>query len=286
MANDATRGRLGGQRQPLGPPRALFDSVFEPVTEVLTGTLSGLEARERVLDVGCGSGTLLAAVVERGAAAGGGDISPPMAEGARARVPEAEVLVADAQTADLLAVAPGGPFARVISRFGVMFFSDSQAAFANIRSAAATGAPLTFMCWRSREENPMFTQGIDGLTARLDPPPPAALPGAPGPTAFADPDRLRSLLAGSGWSEISIEPFDFTCDFSKRGGDGVEERLAVILGNEGGRRARAQLEERLGSDGWEAVVEEVRAELRGALVDGAIRFPGACGFVRARERGV
>ena len=263
----------------------VFDSVFEPVTEVLTGTLSGLEARERVLDVGCGSGTLLAAVVERGAAAVGVDISPPMAEGARARVPEAEVLVADAQTADLLAVAPGGPFARVISRFGVMFFSDSQAAFANIRSAAATGAPLTFMCWRSRDENPMFTQGITGLLARLDPPPPPPVPGSPGPNAFADPDRVRALLEGAGWEGVSIEPFDFTLDFSKRGGDGVEERLAVILGNEGGRMAQEQLEQQLGADGWESVLEELRAELRESRVDGAISFPGACWLVHARNPG-
>ena len=263
----------------------LFDSVFEPVTEQLTATLGGLEPGARVLDVGCGSGTLLAAAAERGAAAVGVDISPPMAAAARRRVPQAEVLVADAESADLLAAAPGEPFARVISRFGVMFFSDPGAAFANIRAAAAPGASITFMCWRSREENPMFTQGIDGLTARLDPPPPAALPGAPGPTAFADPDRLRSLLAGSGWSEISIEPFDFTCDFSKRGGDGVEERLAVILGNEGGRMAQEQLEQQLGADGWESVLEELRAELRESRVDGAIRFPGACWLVHARNPG-
>ncbi len=263
----------------------VFDSVFEPVTAALAAALDGLEPGSRVLDVGCGSGTLLAAAVERGADVVGVDISAPMAAAARERVPEAEVVVADAESADLLGAAPGDPFAHVISRFGVMFFSDSGAAFANIRGATAPGAPLTFMCWRSRDENPMFTQGIDGLLARLEPPPPPPVPGAPGPTAFADPDRLRSLLEGAGWADVVIEPFDFTCDFSKLGGDGIEERVAVILGNEGGRRAQAQLEDRLGPDGWATVVDELRAELRDGLVDGAVRFPGACWLVRAGNPG-
>lgn len=285
MANDDMRGVWEGNADLWVRLSPVFDSVFEPVTAALMTALDGLEPGSRALDVGCGSGTLLAAAVERGADVVGVDISAPMAAAARERVPEAEVLVADAESVDLLGAAPGDPFALVISRFGVMFFSDPVAAFANIRAAAAPGAPLTFMCWRSREENPMFTQGIDGLTARLERPPPPALPGAPGPTAFADPDRLRSLLEGSGWGEVSVEPFDFTCDFSKRGGDGVEERLAVILGNEGGRMARAQLEERLGPEGWATVLEEVKAELRADLVDGGIRFPGACWFVRARNPG-
>ena len=52
----------------------------------------------------------------------------------------ATVVIADAQTADLLAAAPGEPFDRVVSRFGVMFFVEPEAAFANIRSATAPGA--------------------------------------------------------------------------------------------------------------------------------------------------
>jgi SAM-dependent methyltransferase len=56
----------------------------------------------------------------------------------------------DAQTADL----GRGLFDGAFSRFGVMFFSDPEAAFANIRKSLKPGGRLAFTCWRSLAENP------------------------------------------------------------------------------------------------------------------------------------
>ena len=262
---------------------AVFDSIFAPVTAAILEAVGSVEAGSRLLDVGCGSGTLLAAAEGMGAAAVGIDISEAMAQAARRRAPGAEVLVADAQTADLLAEAPGSPFEHVISRFGVMFFSDPTRAFANIRRASAPGARLTFACWRGPDENPMFTFGFDAFERRLDPLPAPHEPGAPGPMAFAASDRLRDLLGTAGWDDTAIEPFDFVCDYSRLGGDGVEERIATVLSSTGGRKARERLEPKLGSEGWADVVDEVRADLRGNLLDGAVRFPGACWLVTGRN---
>jgi SAM-dependent methyltransferase len=39
-------------------------------------------------------------------------------------------------------------FDAVISRFGVMFFADPVAAFANIRSATRPAGRLVFACWQ------------------------------------------------------------------------------------------------------------------------------------------
>ncbi len=44
-------------------------------------------------------------------------------------------------------------FDLVFSRFGVMFFADPFAAFANIRKAIAPGGRLAFVCWRALPEN-------------------------------------------------------------------------------------------------------------------------------------
>jgi hypothetical protein len=48
----------------------------------------------------------------------------------------------------------------VLSAFGVMFFADSAAAFGNLRKALRRGGRLAFVCWRTREENPVFTTGF------------------------------------------------------------------------------------------------------------------------------
>ncbi len=259
---------------------ALFDAVFTPVTAAILDA-ARLGPGQRALDVGCGSGTLLEAGVAAGAVMVGIDISADMVEAARHRVPQADVVLGDAQRLDLLSAAPGAPFDRVISRFGVMFFEDPAQAFANLRAATAPRAGLTFACWRGLEENPTFTLGTDVLTSRLESPPPPPVPGKPGPVAFADPDWLTSLLAGAGWTEVQVEPLDVICDHGIDGSDGVEERLAMLLATTTGRLAREELEPRLSAEEWAALLDDVRAELRRHLVDGVVRFPAATWLVTA-----
>src|SRR4051812_34934031 len=89
---------------------------------------------ERVVDIGCGGG---ATTVEIGRAVGpegealGIDVSEPLLAAARQRAGSAgnvQFLAADAGTITLDA-----PRDRLFSRFGVMFFNDFPAAFANMR---------------------------------------------------------------------------------------------------------------------------------------------------------
>lgn len=131
----------------------------------------------------------------------------------------------------------------------------------------------------------MFTLGTSILYDRLDPTPPPPEPGVPGPMAFADPQLVRSTLAGAGWAEVEVDPFDAVCDYGREGSDGVEERLTMILGTSTGRIAATQLEGRLGPDGWAELLDEVRAELRRHLVDGRVQFTGATWLATARNPG-
>lgn len=257
----------------------IVDHSMAPVTSAIVEA-AALDGAARLLDVGCGSGTLLAEARRRGVVAVGVDISPTMAQAARERVPEATVVVGDAQTDDLLAAAPGPPFDRVVSRFGVMFFADPTAAFRNLRAAAAPRAVLAAAVWRGPEENPVFTLGNRGLLDRLELPPPP--PGAPGPTALADPDRTRRLLLESGWDAVELLPLDVTLDYGVDGSDGVEERLAMAMAGSVGRSAAATLRPTMTDAEWDAVLEELRGEVRGALTDGVVRIPGACWLVTAR----
>ncbi|AWM78470.1 class I SAM-dependent methyltransferase [Phenylobacterium parvum] len=165
---------------------------------------------EQVLDVGCGCGDTsleLARRVGPGGGVLGLDISAPMLEVARGRAEAAGARnlafdEADAQTAEL----PGGRDA-VFSRFGVMFFADPAAAFANLRSALRPGGRLGFVCWRPLAEN-LWMRLPAETAAGLAPPAPPPEPGAPGPFAFADPDRVRRILAEAGFTGIDLAPHE------------------------------------------------------------------------------
>lgn len=279
MANEEQQQAWAAQGIDWVDNAAIFEAVLAPFADAV------IEAAEitpgvRVLDIGCGSGALLQRAAALGAVPVGVDISEPMVAAARRRVPEATVALGDAQTMDLRNTTNGASFDRVISRFGVMFFDDPVAAFANIRRAAAPKARLAFVCWRDGD-NPMFTTGVDILAGKLESPPAALDPTAPGPLAFGDAERVRTIMADAGWNDVALAAFDGICNFGVGGSDGVEERLALLLANRTGQQARTELSARLGADGWAEVVEELRDELRRQRVDGVVTFPGRTWVVTA-----
>ena len=108
--------------------------------------------------------------------------------------------------------------------------------------------------------------------------------GAPGPIGLGTRELIDEVLTGGGWTGVSIEPFDPLLDYSIDGSDGVEERLAIGLSGSLGRAAQAELEPKLGADGWAAVLDEARAELRTYIVDGSVRFAGHIWIVTATNR--
>ena len=256
-----------------------FKAVFQPVASAVITAAEPLDGRV-VLDVGCGTGGLSRLVADRGGTPVGADISATMVDGARRLYPELRFEVVDVQVADLAALAPGG-FDRVISEFGVMFFDDPVAAFANIAAAVRPQATMAFACWRSLAENQMFTLGTHLLLDRMPEPPPPASPHQPGPVAFADAGYVANVLETAGWLDVDVAALDVDLRFGIAGSDGVEERLAVILSGSTGQAAIAQLRPALGEAGWEALLDDVRAEVSTAMVDGAVQFPGCIWVVRA-----
>jgi SAM-dependent methyltransferase len=283
VANEAMRDNWATGGEAWVRNERIFDAIFAPFTAAVVDA-ADLASAQRVLDIGCGAGTLLEAAAALGTDAVGVDISEAMVEAARRRAPGATAVVADAQTIDLLAVAPGAPFDRVVSRFGVMFFADPVAAFTNIRRATAPGAHMAFVCWRDGEID-TFQLGLRPLLDRMEVPPPVPSAGTPGPLGLADRASTAELLGLAGWDAVAIEPLDGLCDYGMDGSDGVEERLAVALSGAVGRAARADLEERLGPDGWQAALDEARDELRSHLHDGAVRVVGRTWLVTASNPG-
>ncbi|ADP71853.1 Methyltransferase type 11 [Rhodomicrobium vannielii ATCC 17100] len=166
---------------------------------------------ESVLDVGCGAGTTTFLLADKVGASGsvlGVDISEPMLSFARKRAATAapglpvRFELADAATYAL----PHAQFDLLFSRFGVMFFADPVAAFANLHRAMKPGGRLCFVCWRPAAENELVSLPARAVKGLIPPAPPAE-PNAPGPFSFGDPARVTSILSAAGFSHIALEPF-------------------------------------------------------------------------------
>jgi SAM-dependent methyltransferase len=161
-----------------------------------------------VLDIGCGCGWTTLALAEAVAPGRvvGLDVSAPMLETARANA-AAEGVAIDFIQADA-SIHPFRPeFDLVFSRFGVMFFADPVAAFANIRKALKPGGRLAFVAWRAFEDNP-WTYEPFAASRDLLPPQPPQDPRAPGQFAFADGDYMRTVLERAGFGEVVISRHD------------------------------------------------------------------------------
>jgi SAM-dependent methyltransferase len=162
---------------------------------------------QRVLDVGCGAGSTTVEAARRVApngAAVGVDISGPALALARERAAGLEAVAfieADAQGHPF----EPGAFDAVISRFGTMFFGDPVAAFSNLRHAMRREGRLAVVAWQGPFESEWTAVAINVAIAHFGRPPDLGAPGGPGPFAFADGDRFRSVVTAGGFRDVTLE---------------------------------------------------------------------------------
>ena len=160
--------------------QADFDQRLGPLGSALIGR-AAVRRGERVIDIGCGTGATTMELAELVGPEGSVlalDLSQPMLALARRRSAERGLgnvcfLCADAQSHRFEAAAHD----LLISRFGVMFFSDPVAAFANLRTALRSGGRLGFVCWAALERNPWFALPLavgERMLGPAEPHPPRA----------------------------------------------------------------------------------------------------------------
>jgi len=253
--------------------QAMLDRMYAPIAQAVVEA-ADLRAGEAVLDVGCGSGATTFAAAWRVGPQGravGVDISPALLELARRRAGEDGLEGVAFLQADAQAHVFAPEFDAIVSRFGVMFFPDPVAAFANLRTALKPGGRLVFACWRGPEDNAISTVPLEAAAPFL-PTVPKFEKDAPGRFGFADPDRVRTILEESGWRDVAIAPLDDPTPVS------AEELLTMSL-------RVGPLNPILAGQG-EAVRETVRAAVTAALEpyvkDGVAEMNSACWLVTAR----
>ena len=168
---------------------------------------------ERVIDVGCGCGETSIEIARLVGPAGsvlGIDVSQPMLAVARSHGQSANLSFQEAD-------ASGSPLPAgvdlLFSRFGVMFFSEPSAAFNHLRKSLRAGGRCVFVCWRTPRDNAWAMTPLAAARQALDITPPQSDPNAPGPFAFADEERLQTILSAAGFGHIELQRFDAAIHF-------------------------------------------------------------------------
>ena len=251
-----------------------YDAAGTRYAQRLLAT-AAIAGGESVIDVGCGTGgtTRDAARLAAPGRVLGVDLSTGMLDLARRRADDEGLANVAFERADAQ-VHPFEPeaFDVGISSFGVMFFADPVAAFANIARALRRDGRLVFMVWRELARNEWITAIRDALAVgRSLPSPP---PNAPGPFGLADETHVRTVLVGAGFTDVGVTSVDEPIELGRDADDAWSfvRTLGIVKGLtsdlDDAMRARA--------------LADVQAVLdRHATPDGVL-FAGSAWLVTAR----
>jgi SAM-dependent methyltransferase len=180
-----------------------IEAMLAPVDEPLISA-SRLDTPYRIADIGCGGGGTSFEILRRapaGSAVYGFDVSPAQIESARRRVsPDERALTFE--VADVAAAVPELPYDRLVSRFGIMFFENPPAAFANLLRWLGTSGRFAFAVWGYPADNPWFMNVREAVSEVIELPP--SDPEAPGPFRYSDSDKLLTLLARAGFADLEV----------------------------------------------------------------------------------
>lgn len=254
-----------------------WDAVNDGFNQPLLDAAAIAEA-DHVLDIGCGAGRTTRLAAERAGRgrALGLDLSGPMLERARDSAlregrENVSFLQGDAQVHPFEA----GTFDVVISRYGMTYFTEPVAAFANLHRALRPGGRLAFICAAEAEANEWL-----GAMASLDGILPLGgfgKPDTPGMFTLTEPDRIRTLLAESGFVEASVQ----RVEASGHWGADAEDAAAFLLDSGPGRHLLDQV--------GPAAQAEARLALTDALrayeADGAVWLRSSAWLVTAARGG-
>jgi SAM-dependent methyltransferase len=186
MGSAGAQGKLWGARgddwADVQEPawRAVFAAVLDRAR---------LRAGDRLLDLGCGAGGLLAAARARGAGVAGLDAADSLVAIARRRLPGARIEIGDMEALPF----PDAAFDVVTAVNALQFAADPGRALAEAARVCRPAGSVLVLVWGPRADCQLITVTMSAVLALL---PPA--PAGPPPPAFAQQGVLESLMRSAG----------------------------------------------------------------------------------------
>ena len=186
-----------------------LEAWLGPATELMLD-LARVGEGDRVLDIAAGAGGQTLAAARRVGPDGAvlaTDISPRILEFAAGEARRVGLANVGTHTVDgeELDVGPGS-FDAAISRVGLIYFPDRQAALARIRAALRPGGRFATITYSTPERNGFFSVpvGIIRRCAALPPP----MPGQPGPFSLGGDGVLQAELEEAGFVDVVVRAVD------------------------------------------------------------------------------
>jgi ubiquinone/menaquinone biosynthesis C-methylase UbiE len=233
----------------------LIDGAASGISERLVD-MAGVEPGSRVLDVAAGYGEPSLTAARRAGADGAvlaTDISAEMIAFGRERAAAAgleniEFVQSDAASLDF----PQASFDAALSRWGIIFEPDAEAAATHIRSFLAPGGRMAISSWGSPDRVPFLAIPMRTAMAQLKVPPPP--PGTPGPLSRPTPQALGGLLEAAGFSDVEVEEAEVTFEWQS-----PEEFTTFIREIAPPLTAMiAPHPQKVQDDTWAAITEDIR----------------------------
>jgi ubiquinone/menaquinone biosynthesis C-methylase UbiE len=176
----------------------LVPLIFEPYADDLVARLADLEATS-ILEVAAGSGVVtraMAAGLPRSTSITSTDLNQPMIDHAESIGTSRPVVWKQADVADL-PFADGG-FDAVVCQFGVMFFPDKAAAFAEVARVLRPGGTFLFNVWDAIEHNEFADVVTTAVGTMFPADPPLFLDRTP--HGYYDVETIQADLAAGGFT--------------------------------------------------------------------------------------
>jgi len=167
---------------------------------------AGISAGARVLDVAAGAGGQTLAAARRAGATGqvlATDISPAiLAYAAKAAADAGLANVATRELDGERLDVESGTFDAVISRVGLIYFPDQQAALTGMRDALRPGGRISAVVYSTADRNGFFSVPVGIIRRRAQLPPP--VPGQPGPFSLGSPGVAERAFADAGFRDVTV----------------------------------------------------------------------------------